>query len=368
MIGPAEMSHIYGVIMAGGVGTRFWPRSRERSPKQLLEIAGKGTMIQNSVKRLEGFITSQNLLVVTNKLQRNMVAKQLPMIPQENILVEPVGRNTAPCIGLAALHIRKRDPAGIMVVLPADHIINDTDEFIRVLQLATDVATETDGLLTIGIRATHPETGYGYIQMYNERGPGNPYASQGIYRVKTFAEKPNLQTAERFLASGDFLWNSGMFVWSVSAILREIERSLPDLYRELLKIGQTIGTATYQQMLETEYGIIRGISVDYGVMEKAEQVYVIPGQFGWSDIGSWDEVYRISGKDDNGNSITGKVVQLQTSNSLIFSENRVVATVGVEDLIIIDTGDALLVCKRGMSQEVKEISDFLRRKKMNEYL
>jgi mannose-1-phosphate guanylyltransferase len=368
MIGSVTMSQIYGVIMAGGVGTRFWPRSRERSPKQLLEIAGRGTMIQNSVKRLEGFVPPENLLVVTNKLQKTLLMKQLPMIPPANILVEPVGRNTAPCIGLAALHIQRRDPAGVMVVLPADHVISDTAEFLRILKLATEVARQTEGLLTIGIRATHPETGYGYIQMYNEHGPANPYASRGIFRVKTFAEKPNVQTAERFLASGDFLWNSGMFVWSVSAILREIERSLPDLHRELLKIGETIDTPSYQQTIETEYGIIRGISVDYGVMEKAEEVYVIPGQFGWSDIGSWDEVYRISGKDDNGNSITGKVVQIRTSNSLIFSENRVVATVGVEDLIIIDTGDALLVCKRGMSQDVKEIADFLRRKKMTEYL
>jgi mannose-1-phosphate guanylyltransferase len=325
-------------------------------------------MIQNSVKRLDGFIGPGNIFVVTNRLQRNQVVKQLPMIPAENVLVEPVGRNTAPCIGLAALHIRKQDPSAIMVVLPADHLIKDTVEFVRILRLATEVAGETQGLLTIGIRATHPETGYGYIQMYNEHGPGNPYASKGIYKVKTFAEKPNLQTAERFLASGDFLWNSGMFVWSVGAILREIERSLPDLYRELLKIGESIGSASYQQTLETKYGMIRGISVDYGVMEKAEQVYVIPGQFGWSDIGSWDEVYRMSGKDESGNSITGKVIQVQTSNSLIYSENRVVATVGVEDLIIIDTGDALLVCKRGRSQDVKEVSDFLRRKKMTEYL
>ncbi len=362
------MTKIYGVIMAGGVGTRFWPRSREKSPKQLLEISGRGTMIQNSVKRLEGFIDARDVFVVTNKLQKNLLAKQLPTIPNENILVEPVGRNTAPCIGLAALHIQKRDPAAVMVVLPADHIIQDTPEFLRVLTLACGVADESQGLLTIGIRATHPETGYGYIQMYNDHGPDNPYASKGIFRVKTFAEKPNLQTAERFLASGDFLWNSGMFVWSASSILREIQRSLPDLHRELVKIGKAIETPEYQQTLETVYGIIRGISVDYGVMEKAEKVYVIPGQFGWNDIGSWDEVYRISGKDDQGNSITGKVVQAKTRNSLIYSESRVVATVGVEDLIIIDTGDALLVCKRGMSQDVKEISDFLRRKKMTEYL
>jgi len=361
------MSEVYAVIMAGGVGARFWPRSREKSPKQLLEIGGQGTMIQNSVKRLSGFISQDRMLVVTNRLQKTLVSKQLPGIPPENILVEPVGRNTAPCIGLAALHVRKRDPSAVMVVLPADHLIVDSAEFLRVLNLAVEVARESGGLLTIGIRATHPETGYGYIQ-YTEQEKGNPYASRGIFRVKTFAEKPNLQTAERFLASGDFLWNSGMFVWRVESILREMERSLPDLHRELGKIGETIDSPSYGNTLETVYGMIRGISIDYGVMEKAEQVYVIPGQFGWNDIGSWDEVYRISGKDDNGNTITGKVVQTGTTNSLVYTENRLIATVGVDGLIIIDTGDAILVCKRGKSQDVKEISDFLRRKKMSEYL
>ena len=362
------MSKVYAVIMAGGVGTRFWPRSRERSPKQLLEIIGKGTMIQNSVKRLDGFIDSRDVFVVTNRSQKNLIMKQLPGIPEENILVEPVGRNTAPCIALAALHIRKHDPSGVMVVLPADHIIQDTVEFHRILGVAMDVAKNSQGLMTIGILATHPETGYGYIQMYNEQGANNPYASRGVYRVKTFAEKPNLQTAERFLASGDFLWNSGMFVWTVGAILREIQKCLPDLWAELLKIDESIGTSSYSSTLEMVYGMIRGISIDYGVMEKAGDVYVIPGQFGWSDIGSWDEVYRLSGKDDNGNSVTGKLIQRETTNSLVFSPDKVVATIGVSDLIIINTDDALLVCRRGRSQDVKDVSDFLKRKQMTEYL
>ncbi|MDH4069962.1 MAG: sugar phosphate nucleotidyltransferase [Ignavibacteria bacterium] len=361
------MPETYAVIMAGGVGARFWPRSREKSPKQLLEIAGKGTMIQHSVKRLEGFISPEKMFVVTNKHQRSLVIKQLPDIPEENILVEPVGRNTAPCIGLAALHVRKRDPSAVMVVLPADHMIQNSGEFVRVLSLAADVASRSKGLLTIGIKATHPETGYGYIQ-YSQKTSENPYASEGIFRVKTFAEKPNLQTAERFLASGDFVWNSGMFVWSAEAILLEMERCLPDLHRELGKIDQSIESSSYQSTLETVYGMIRGISIDYGVMEKAEDVYVIPAEFGWNDIGSWDEVYRISGKDDNGNSVTGRVIQTDTTNSLIYTEDRLIATVGVEGLIVIDTGDAILVCKRGKSQDVKEISDFLRRKKMTEYL
>ncbi len=362
------MGKTYAVIMAGGVGTRFWPRSREKNPKHLLQIFGKGTMIQNTVKRVEARIKPEDVFIVTNRLQKPALAKQLPQVPDDNIVMEPVGRNTAPCIGLAALHVRRADPTGTMIILPADHLISNEDEFNRVLSVAIDVASESGSLLTIGIKPTHPETGYGYIQIYNEEGSHNPYFARGVLRVKTFAEKPNLQTAEKFLASGDFLWNSGMFVWRADTILAEIERCLPDLYSELMRIEQTIGTPQYQSTLEHVYGMIRGISIDYGVMEKSERVYVIPGDFGWSDIGSWDEVFRVSGKDDSGNTITGKVIQKDTRNSYIYSPDKVVATIGVEDLIIVNTEDALLICHKNRSQEVKEISDYLRRKQMNEYL
>lgn len=362
------MPKVCAVIMAGGVGTRFWPRSREKSAKQFLEIVGKSTMIQNTVRRLEGYVALQDTYVVTNKLQKALVARQLPSLPEENIIVEPVGRNTAPCIGLAALHVRRANPDAVMLVLPADHLVQDVAEFIRVLRLAAETAHESGSLLTIGITPTHPETGYGYIQFLNEPGNGNPYYDRGVLKVKTFAEKPNLQTAVQFLESGDFLWNSGMFVWRVDAILREIGRCLPDLHEELRKVDETIGTSQYVPTLERVFGVIRGISIDYGVMEKAEAVYVIPGQFGWNDVGSWDEVYRVSGKDDNGNSINGKVIQRETANCLVFSPEKMVATVGVEDLIIINTDDALLICRRGHSQDVKEIVDHLRRKQMNEYL
>jgi mannose-1-phosphate guanylyltransferase len=213
------MAKVHAVIMAGGVGTRFWPRSREKYPKHLLEITGKGTMLENTVKRLEDYVAMQDLFVVTNRLQKAHVMKQLPLVPEENILVEPMGRNTAPCIGLAALHVRRLDPEGIMMVIPADHIILDVNEFHRILSVAIETAEQSGSLLTIGIQPTHPETGYGYIQVLNEEGSHNPYFAKGVLKVKTFAEKPNLQTAERFLISGDFLWNSGMFVWKVDAIL-----------------------------------------------------------------------------------------------------------------------------------------------------
>lgn len=356
------------VVMAGGVGTRFWPRSREKFPKHLLQIFGKDTMIQSTVKRLEPLVNPRDVFVVTNRLQKTPLVRQIPHVPEENIILEPVGRNTAPCIGLAALHVRRLDPKAVMIVLPADHIIRDDEEFRRIVRVAIDTAEASGRLLTIGITPTHPETGYGYIQFVNEEEERNPYYDRGVRRVKTFAEKPNLATAERLLASGDFLWNSGMFVWRVDAILEEIRKCLPDLHAELMKIDHDIGTPRYQQTLETAYGIIRGISIDYGVMEKADGVFVIPGSFGWNDLGSWDEVFRVSGKDDGGNSVTGKVIQKDTKNSLIYSPDKVVATVGVEDLIIVNTDDALLICRRGRSQDVKEISDYLKRKQMNEYL
>ncbi len=364
------MANVFPVIMAGGVGTRFWPRSREKSPKQLLEIVNKGTLIQNTARRLARFVDAKNIFVVTNKTQKSLTSKQLAEVDveTEKILIEPVGRNTAACIGLAALHIRRVDPNAVMVVLPSDHLIKDLVEYERIIKLAVEIADESRSLVTIGIKPEFPETGYGYIQMFNEEGKHNPFFSRGVNKVKTFAEKPSLQVAEKFIASGDFLWNSGQFVWRADVILHKLQVYLPELYAELMKIDRAIGTSHYATVLDQVYGLIRGISIDYGVMEKAENVYIIPGTFGWSDIGSWDEVYKMSGKDDRGNSVTGKFIPKDTSNCLVYSENRLVAAVGVDDLIIVDTEDALLICKRGRSQEVKEIADYLKRKQMNEYL
>lgn len=362
------MPNVYAVIMAGGVGSRFWPRSTEKTPKQLLEIVNKGTMIQNTVARISNVIEPSKILIVTSKLQKPTVAKQLPQLPSENIIVEPIGRNTAPCIGLAALFIRRRDPDAVMVVLPADHLMRDEDEFRRVLSLAIWVAYESSKLITIGIHPSRPETGYGYIQVVDEDDGSNPYFARGVHKVKTFAEKPNREAAQKFLESGDFLWNSGMFIWKVDVILREIRKSLPELADELDKIDATIGTDMLDQAVETGYRMIRGISIDYGVMEKASEVFVLRGQFGWSDVGSWDEVYRISGKDADGNSVSGKAVLHNSKNTLIHSGDKIIAAVDVEDLIIIASDNAILVCRRGESQNVKEVVDYLRRKQMTDFL
>jgi mannose-1-phosphate guanylyltransferase len=362
------MARVFALIMAGGVGARFWPRSREKCPKQLLPIAGEGTLIQNTVARLDGIVEKKDIFIVTNKIQKSPIIKQLPTIPPNNILVEPIGRNTAPCIGLASLFMRRIDPDAVMLVLPADHIIKDVGEFHRIISIGIQVASEMKGLVTIGIKPDRPETGYGYIQVLEDTQEKNPYSSQGVLRVKTFAEKPNLPTAERFLESGDFVWNSGMFIWRIDTILKEIKEHLPDLHQEPLNIDAVLGTEKYMPTLERVYGILRGISIDYGVMEKAQKVYVLKGDFGWSDVGSWDEVYRIAEKDEQGNVVLGNVILKDVNNSIVQSTEKVVGVLGVDDLIVINTDDAILICKRGKSQEVKEIVDYLKRKRMNEFL
>jgi mannose-1-phosphate guanylyltransferase len=356
--------NIYAVIMAGGVGSRFWPQSRERSPKQVLGIVGSGSMISNTIARIQPLVKSDKVLVVTNKLQKDIIQKHVPSVPSQNVLTEPLGRNTAPCIGLAAKWISRYDPNAIMIILPADHIIRDTEEFLRVLQRAAHVAQESEALVTIGIKPTHPETGYGYIQ-FEDSSEMNPYASDGIYRVKTFAEKPNLETAEKFLKSGDFLWNSGMFIWKANVILREIEKHIPELGKQLTKLEHAIGTETYEATLERVYGVIRGISIDYGVMEKASKVFVAKGDFGWSDVGSWDEVVRLTPGDGEGNALRGTVIIKDSHRNYIDAGNKAVAMIGVDDIIVITTDDAVLICKKGRSQDVKEVVDYLRRKQIN---
>jgi mannose-1-phosphate guanylyltransferase len=362
------MANVFAVVMAGGIGSRFWPRSRERSPKQLLEIVGTGSMLQRTVARLAALADAEHTLVVTNAVQRAGVAEQLPAVPAGNILVEPVGRNTAPCIALAAAWIRRKDPEALMMVLPADHLMRDEKEFVRVMRTSLRVAEETGALLTLGIQPTSPETGYGYIQYADEEAVPNPYRKDEVFRVKTFAEKPNLETAERFLESGDFLWNSGMFVWKVQSIWEEIQLHLPETAEQLETVDRAIGTPSYEQVLETAYGLIRGISIDYGVMEKARNVYVVKGEFGWSDVGSWDEAARLAEADHDGNVVRGKVLLKDTHNVYVEGGERFVAAIGVEDLIVVSTDDALLICRKGKSQDVKEVVDYIRRKQINDLL
>jgi len=352
----------YAVIMAGGVGSRFWPRSRERNPKQLLKIIGENSMIVDTVNRLDGMVEKKNIFVVTNRLQREEIVKQLPELPQENIIEEPFGRNTAPCVGLAALFVERVEKDGVMIVLPADHLIKEKDIFQRTISKGAEFAYEKKRLVTIGIPPTRPETGYGYIQIDDSS------VKEDIYKVFTFAEKPNLTTAVSFLESGDFLWNSGMFIWRADTILTEMQMFMPELYKDLMTLKPYLGTDEFASKLHLMYGRIRGISIDYGIMEKSHKVYLIKGEFSWSDVGSWEEVYQLTEKDDAGNAVTGNVYLENTKDSYIYSPDKFTAVIGAENMIVINTPDALLVCKRDMSQDVKKVVDHLKFHKVGEFL
>ena len=353
---------VFAVIMAGGVGSRFWPRSKEKTPKQLLKIFGENTMIQDTVNRLKDIVRKENIFIVTNKIQRDEILNQLKDIPAENIIEEPFGRNTAACIGLASVIIKNKVKDAVTLVLPADHIIKDKELFDKTIMKAADFAYYSKGLVTIGIKPTRPETGYGYIQI-NETE-----IFENISKVLTFAEKPNYATAVRFLESGDFYWNSGMFIWRVDVILEEIKSYLPDLYEGLDKISSEINSSKYNETLTNVYGMLRSVSIDYGIMEKSNKVFLTKGEFSWSDVGSWEEVYQLSQKTDNGNAVNGNVFLDATSDSFIYSPEKFTAAIGVENLIIINTKDALLVCRRDNSQDVKKVVDYLKINKLNEHL
>jgi mannose-1-phosphate guanylyltransferase len=353
---------LFAVIMAGGVGSRFWPRSKEKKPKQLIRILGENTMIQDTVNRLNGLVENKNIYVITNKIQKLRVKEQLPQIPEENIIDEPFGKNTAACIGLASILIKQKNPEAITITLPSDHLIKDDEEFRKCLSTAANYAYKTNGLVTIGVTPTRPETGYGYIQFDDEKIEDN------IYKVLTFAEKPSLSIAKQFIESGDFLWNAGIFIWRVDTILSEIEQYLPDLYEGLRKIEETIGTAEFEKQLVTEYGQLKSVSIDYGVMEKTSNVFLTKADFYWNDLGNWEAVYEISEKNDDGNSITGDVYVQDTFSSYIFSPRKFTAAIGVENLIIINTNEALLICNRNNAQDVRSIVDYLKMNKRTELI
>ena len=350
-------SHIHAVILAGGAGTRFWPLSRKRKPKQVLKLFSENSLIQDTIARLDGLVPDSNLLIVTNAEQYKSIEPQLPQLTGKQYLLEPTPLNTAPCIGLAAIHILHKDPKGIMLVLPSDHLIRAKDQFQeRVLQ-AVEVVKKHDPLVTMGIPPTRPETGYGYIQFDDD----TKRLPEGVYRVKTFAEKPNLPTAQRFVDSGDFYWNSGMFIWRASRILAEIEEHLPEMHKVLMNIKQAIGTPEYEEVLRDQYPRIRPVSIDYGIMEVSRaSIFVFKATFDWSDIGSWDEIYRItSEKDDGGSVIIGDAVSYDAVRNLIYSPNKLTAVLGVKDIMVINTPTATLICPRDRAQEVKFIVEKL---------
>lgn len=345
---------LYAVIMAGGVGSRFWPRSREKKPKQLIRIFGENTMIQDTVNRLEGLVPNERILIITNKVQKLRIKEQLPQIPPENIIDEPFGKNTAACIGLASVIISKMNSDAVAFVLPSDHLIKDVEEFQNNLRLSAEFANESKGLVTIGIKPNKPETGYGYIQFNDEQD------GKQIHKVLTFAEKPNLETAKRFLEAGDFLWNSGMFIWRVDSILKEIKKYLPDLYYGLEEIRESLDTPEFEKVLTNVYGQLKSISIDYGVMENSSNVFITKSTFDWNDVGSWEAVYELSEKDKDENAFTGDVYTVKTKGTYIYSPQKFAAVIGMENTVVINTRDALLICSRENVQDVKLVVDYLK--------
>ena len=354
------------VIMAGGKGERFWPKSRMNMPKQFLSLTDDGkSMIQHTVERLKGLVDIQNMYIVTNEIYKDLVLEHIPDIPKENIIIEPVAKNTAPCIGLAAIHIAKKNPDSKMIILPSDHLIKFNEIFIDTLKIALDVVEKGDNLATIGITPNYPETGYGYINFTK----GESFKdSANIYEVLGFVEKPNLEKAKEYLTSGEYLWNSGIFVWKASTILKNFKEYLPEIYEGLQKIGESINTGKYEEVLKKEFPNLPSESIDYGIMEKAKNIYVIPGNFGWDDVGSWLSLERINKTNQDGNVITGNVISIKTKNTIIQGSDKLIATIGLEDIVIVDTDDVTLICHKDNTQEVKEIINNLKICNRNEYL
>lgn len=351
---------MYHVILAGGSGTRFWPYSRKTKPKQMLKILGNQSMISLTIDRILEFSSIDKIYIVASKSLCKLIYKEIPDIPQNNLIVEPEGRNTAPAIGLAAIHLYKKDPDATMSIYPADQLIENQEEFISSMNLAEKIAGKNSSLLTIGIVPTYPATGYGYIQ-YKKNDK-----NEDCYDVKTFAEKPPYDTAISFIESGDFLWNSGIFVWNAKTILLEIKNLMPDLHDSLSAIYDSINTSDYKIVLKQEWNVIKSESIDYGILEKAKNVCVIPGKFKWIDVGSWKSLFELMKKDDN-NYFDGNVITIDTQDSLIISPNKLTAVIGMKDVAIINVNDATLVMPISRSEEVKDIVNLLNKKK-KEYL
>lgn len=355
---------LYCVIMAGGVGSRFWPVSRMARPKQFLDILGTGkTFIQHTYDRFARQVPAENFLVVTNSWHKDTVLEQLPALKPEQVLCEPLGRNTAPCIAYAAFRLAKEDPGATMIVTPADHLIIDTETFTDVARSAVEFALTGDYLCTIGVYPTRPATGYGYIQVEM------PIRKDAINKVKTFTEKPNRQLAETFVKSGEFFWNSGIFVWGVSSILRAFKDFQPDIYSLFESIGDYYGTPQEQEKIDAIYPECRSISIDYGIMEKADNVYVRCGDFGWSDIGTWNSLYRYSEKDENGNVNGTETVLLNTKDCMLrLSKEKLTVIEGLDNYIVVDTDDVLMICPRSNEQSIKNIVDEIKLSKGDKYL
>lgn len=348
----------HAVIMAGGRGERFWPKSKQSLPKQFLQLIGDKTMLQRTVSRVKKLLSPENIFIITSESYLEIVREQVPEVPAKNIILEPCGRDTAAAIGLAAVVIQQQDTSGVMIVLPADHYIADENSFVRVLRGAVDAAEENHAV-TLGIKANRPETGFGYIaqgEFYRD------FAEIPAYHVERFTEKPDHKTALEFLQSGCYFWNSGIFIWQVQLIRHLIKEHIPPLAKGLERIEDavdSVDTDRYASVLQEVYAELPKISIDYGVMERAQGVLMLPGDFGWDDVGSWTALESYKEKDMNGNIFDGEGLMVDTKNTMVQASDKVVATLGVSDLIIVEDEGSILICHKKKAQEVKKVVNAL---------
>ena len=343
---------LHAVVMAGGSGTRFWPQSRSARPKQFLTFFGEETLLAATLSRVGDWIGPERSWVVTNRAHAAETRKQLPALPRGNVLEEPCGRNTAPCIGLAALQIVARDPDGIMLVMPADHFVPDAHAFRQAVDRAVAIVNrEPEALLLFGVRPTYPSVGFGYI----ERGESLPGDSGGAWRVASFREKPDRPQAEEFLAAGRFFWNSGIFVWKAATILRSLERFEPAIFKSLKRLEPSVGQTGWDAALAAEFPAMKGISIDYAVLERADNVCMLEAPFEWDDVGSWQALARRQGTDEAGNTVQGKFCGIDTAGCIVSTTaDHLVATIGLSDCVIVHTPDATLVARRDDDEGIPE--------------
>lgn len=357
---------LHAVIMAGGSGTRFWPLSRKEVPKQLLNLVGNETMLQQTANRCAGLIDHFRMWVVTNAKQASATRKQLCDLPAENFLIEPAARNTAPCIALAAAHLLKNDPDAFMLVMPADHVISTQENFQQGVSIALELVESQPNLLSLfGVIPTFPSTGFGYI----ERAKAMTVSQGQAFEVKGFREKPERTVAEQYLQAGTFFWNCGIFLWKAATILDALRKHEPELIKQIDKITTAIGTREYQQVLEKEFPLCPAISIDYAVLERAENIAVVEAPFQWDDLGSWQALQRLHGEDENGNTIIGSHLGIDTSGCVIRSGgNHLIATIGVKNCIIVHTPDATLVADKNDENAIKQLIDLLNQQGLQRYL
>lgn len=353
--------NIYAVIMAGGSGTRFWPMSRGDTPKQFLRLLSSETLLQQTMSRIAPIVPPERVIVVTSRAHADRVKELLPALPQKNLLLEPVGRNTAPCIGLAALEVQRRASDAVMVVLPADHYVGDEEEFRRVVVSAAKLAS-TGRLVTVGIRPVRPETGYGYLRL------GEHVGEESARFVDAFVEKPSFDTAVEYLASGHYLWNSGMFAFTPERIQQELEQHMPRHAAAFGRIAQAWGTDDSEEVLEQEYAAMEPISIDYGVMEKAAEIAVLVGRFPWSDVGTWAALRDVLPRGENDTVSMGEVVELDGRGNVLVADGGLVAALGLREMVVVRSGDAVLVCPRNRAQDVRRVVEALRQAGLEQYL